>query len=155
VRKPLVAAVFLLALALSAPAFAAVVPGQAQAQIKQVLGLVGGSDFAYVPTYLPKGYSYASFNASTTGNEIQIQSAKLGPEALLFSVSPTARKASGCGKGSVGTARYGGVTVFLASRGAWRCLRAPSGHIVVVTVVGPGLSVKEAGHVAASATRVR
>jgi len=155
VSKTLAAAVFVLALAVSAQALSAAVPGQAQAQMKTILGSLGAGDFAYVPTYLPKGYRYDAFSASTEGNDITVSSKRFGPNSLLFHVARSGRKASSCGKGSVGAARFHGVTVFLAGKGAWRCLRAPSGRVVVVTVVGSGLTTRELGAVAASASRAR
>jgi len=154
-RKTLATAVFLLALAFAAQAVAGAVPGQAQVQMKTILGELGGDDFAYVPTYLPRGYKYDSFNATTGSNEIAVSSTKLGPNSMLFSVGPTARKAANCGKGSIGAAHLHGVTVYLARGGAWRCVKAPSGHLVVVTVIGRGVTRSELGQVAASAVRAR
>jgi hypothetical protein len=154
-RKTLAAAVLLLVLALAAQAGAAAVPGAAQDQMKTVLGTLGGDDFAFVPTYLPHGYRYDSFSATTESNEIQVSSTKFGPNSMLFSVGRTGRKAANCGKGSIGSVHLHGVTAYLSRGGAWRCVKAPSGHLVVVTVVGQGVTRGELGAVAASAVRAR
>jgi hypothetical protein len=150
----------LLALAASAQAAASsVIPADAQRRLKSFLEQTGGVDLAYVPTYAPAHFSYATSGGSPSENYIVLADQRYQANSpnrrfLEFTVHPFKGKLAGCAKGNHRTTRIDGKTVYLNSSGAWRCLRAPSGHLVRVKAVGVHVAQQALGTVVASAKRI-
>ena len=148
----------MLALAVSAQASASVIPvipRPVQAQMYSILDGIGAGDLAYMPTYAPKHYRYATFGGSSSETHITLSPGGTGdPRTLYFSIVPYGRTIPECGEGHGRKVAIQGRAVYLAAGIAWTCLRAPSGHNVVVKVHAAGLTQKVLGAVAASAKRI-
>jgi hypothetical protein len=156
VRKTLVAAVFLLALALSAPVLASVVPQVLQADMKSILEQSDALDFAYVPTYAPPKFQYQTFGGSPSSSHITFSPGAIGDaRTLYFTIERYGRNLSACGDGHKQTLHVKRTAVFVRGSVVWRCLRAPSGTVVIVKVHGNGLKPAVLAQVAASAARIR
>jgi hypothetical protein len=150
-------AAVVLALVLAVPALASapVIPRPVQAQMYSILDGLGAGDLAFMPTYAPKRYHYSTFGGSSTETHITLSPGGTGdPRTLYFSIVPFGRTIPECGEGHGRKAAVQGKTVYYETGIAWRCLRAPSGHVVVVKVHGAGLTDKVLGAVAASAKRI-
>ena len=90
------------------------------------------------------------------GSHITLSAGEVGePRALYFTIERYGRTLGECGEGRGRRLVVNGRTVYVAKGIAWRCLRAPSGHNVVVKVHGTGQTLKVLGAVAASAQRLQ
>jgi hypothetical protein len=161
VRKLLAAFVLLLALAGSAQASGGVVPASQQQQIKLLLAQFDAGDLAYVPSKAPKGYVVGTTSAGPSGLGLTLVDVKYvdsthsGGHAILFASGAFTGKAGTCSKGSRKTLRIQGKTVYWNGGDVtWRCLRAPSGRVVKVSVASIALSRSELGLVTASISRI-
>ena len=144
------------ALAVAAQAAASVIPKVVQADMASILEQSDQLDLAYVPTYAPKHYRYSTFGGSAGTSHITLSPGAVGsPKTLYFTIEHYGRTLSECGEGRGRKLVLDGKTVYVTKGIAWRCLRAPSGHNVVVKVHGAGLTLKTLGAVAASAKRLR
>jgi hypothetical protein len=154
--KIAVAVVALLAaLAVAAQAPAAVIPKVVQADMASILEQSGQEDLAYIPTYAPKKYRYSTFGGSAGASHITLSPGAIGdPRALYFTIERYGRTIGECGEGRGHKRVVNGKTVYTTTGIAWRCIRAPSGHNVVVKVHGNGLTLAQLGSVAASAQRL-
>jgi hypothetical protein len=161
VRKLLLAAAFVLALAPSAWAARPAVPTGEQQQLKTIMGMFGSDDLAYVPVVLPANYGvartqtvYNQLTLTFTNAKYPDDSAKANASALNFAAQPFKGKLATCSKGSIGTRVVAGKTVYLKAQAVWRCLRAPSGHIVVVFANSAILSYTEMARIIASVVHI-
>jgi hypothetical protein len=151
-------------LALAPAAWAATRPpvGKAQQQhLKYLLSQLGAEDLAYVPAYMPATYSVTEEQASFDQLTLSFTSSKYIPEStkadqygIAFGVQPFKGKLAGCAKGASGTKRSGGKTVYFKFGSVWRCLKAPTGRLVVVFADSPRVARAEMVHVIASVARM-
>jgi hypothetical protein len=162
VRKPLAAVVLLLALAPSALAATPAVTADQQQQMKTVLGMLGADDLAYVPSLVPP--HYVETTSQTSGTQITLTftnskcsatSAKANASALNFSAQPYKHKLASCANGSNAVTKFQGKTIYVKAQDVvWRCVRAPSGHLVVVFANSPTLGYSELVRIVASAVHI-
>jgi hypothetical protein len=144
------------ALAVASQSAASVIPRVVQADMASILEQSDQLDLAYIPTYAPKHYRYATFGGSAGTSHITLSPGAVGsPKTLYFTIEHYGRTLSECGEGRGKKLDVNGKTVYVTTGIAWRCLRAPSGHNVVVKVHGAGLTLKTLGAVAASAQRLK
>ena len=149
------AALVALAVAAQAQAAGSVIPRPIQSEMRSILDGIGATDLAYMPTYAPKRYHYATFGGTATESHITLSPSGTGdPRTLYFTMAPYGRRLSDCAEGRGRKVTVEGKTVYWTAGIAWRCLRPPSGHLVVVKVHGAGLTTKVLTAVAASARRI-
>jgi hypothetical protein len=161
VKKVLATAAFLLVLAPVAWAAHPAVSPDEQQHLKMIMGMFGSDDLAYVPGLLPANYGMSrtqtvanQLTVTFTNNKYADGSAKSNASALNFAAQLFNGKLASCSKGSNGSRVVAGKTVYLKAQAAWRCLRAPSGHLVVVFANSPTLSYAELARVIASAVHI-
>ena len=160
-RKLLFAAVCLLVLAPSALAAPpAVSPGVRQ-QLKSLLSQLGAEDLAYVPVHVPANYTLEIMQPSSDHVTLSFEnskyptaSAQATASAIAFGVEPFKGKLAGCNKGATSSQRLGGNTIYWKSGTAWRCVRAPSGHVVIVFANSAKVSPIEIARVVTSVVRI-
>jgi hypothetical protein len=154
-RAGVAAAVLVVASIAASQASASVIPKVIQAEMRSILEQSDALDYAFIPTYAPKRYVYAAFGGSPNESHITLSRDGVGdPHSLYWTIGRYGRHLADCGEGKRRTLRVDGRTVYFRNGVAWRCLRAPSGRLVVVKVHGDGLSPQVLGAVAASAARI-
>jgi hypothetical protein len=151
----------LLVLAPAAGAAGPAVPASEQLQMKTVMGMFGSDDLAYVPAVLPANYRLSreqtvstQLTVTFTNGKYPDDSAKSNASALNFAAQVFKGKLSTCSKGSLGMRVVAGKTVYLKAQAVWRCLRSPSGRLVVVFANSPTLSYTQLAQVVASAKHI-
>jgi hypothetical protein len=162
-KKLLGAAVLLLVLAPAAWAKPPAVPIGEQQQLKSIMDELNADDLAYVPTQLPAHYevsttqtAYNQLTLTFTNTKYADGSAKSTASALNFSAQPFKGKLVTCAKGSDGSLKVAGKTVYVkAGHVVWRCMRAPSGQNVVVLANSPSLGYDVLERVIATAARMK
>jgi hypothetical protein len=161
VRQAVVATVLLLALAMSAAAWASPVDLATQQQMKDVLDSMGSADLEFVPTYAPSHYALETvheaqqqFGVTFVSPKYPASSASYNLYAVYFTAQPF--KGTMCSRGATATLKVNGKTVFWNGHdAAWQCLRAPSGQMVGVSAISAKLGKTELVRVAASVARLR
>ena len=124
------------------------VPVEQPGQMKRILSSFGYADLEYIPTKGPAKYTYSANVVNSTSNLITLQD---GASYVYFTVQFFNNKLSSCNNGSQIKLTVAGVTIFSKGTDVWRCLTAPSGHVVKVIGHGPGLSRQDLGTMIASA----
>ena len=163
--RRLLAGAALLAVASAAPALAAgpATPRADQLAIKTLLGQIGASDLALVPTRLPAHFAFESF--SVTGSPLGLDIAladqrfvKTSAEARAHEISFDAAYFKGdparCSSNSRKTLRVGSNTVYSNGTSVWRCLRTSRGRLVKASARG-GLTETSLAALVVSAVPVR
>jgi hypothetical protein len=140
VKKPLVAAALALILAASAAAAAPIDPPQ-RAQMKAILTGLGAEDFAYMPGTVPPRYGLEATQLTTQQSTLTFTDSKYpqsSPNFEKYSITFSAKPYNGsiinCFRGSDAVRRVGKALIYWKRTNiAWRCMLAPSGHLVKVS----------------------
>jgi hypothetical protein len=161
VKKHLLAVAFLLVFVPSAWAARPAVSTGERAQLKSLLGQLDALDLAYVPVHMPANYLLVIMQPSSDHVTLGFQnasyavdSAKATKSAIAYGVEPFKGKLAGCNKGAMASERLGGNTIYWRLGTAWRCVRAPSGRIVIVFANSRTVSPHEIALVITSVARI-
>jgi hypothetical protein len=114
-------------------------------------------ELAYVPTRAPFRYRYRSYtwrDGRLTIRLVDVRDPNSTRHTVLFGTQRVGGTLASCASGKRKTLQLDGSKVYWNGIVAWRCVRAPSGHLVKLTAAGPNLPDVALGIVAASGKRV-
>jgi hypothetical protein len=145
VWRLLVTAAAALAVVGSAVAAGPAVPAGEQAQLAALLGQLGATELALVPTRLPSHYAFESF--SVTGTPAGLDVSLIDQRYLADPTAARVREISfdtayyngplgTCGRRASRAFRLGRTTVYSDGSAVWRCLSTPRRRAVIVSAHG-------------------
>jgi hypothetical protein len=110
--------------------------------MKSILGQIGASDLAVLPTRVPPHYAFESYSVTGSPPGINVSLTDLRhvaspAESIRYEISyDTEYHAGRCAAGSRKTLRIGEVPVYSDDTTVWRCVKGKRGRLVKASAHG-------------------
>jgi hypothetical protein len=145
VRNILASVVCVLAACASAQAAVPVVPRYVQLQARNLLGQMGASGLALVPTSVPRHFAFESYSVTSSPPGLEVTfvdqrflktQAEARRHEIGFETAYFKGALRSCSSGSRRSVRLGRTTVYSDGTTVWRCARTASGRVVRTSASG-------------------